>query len=240
MNEIVVESLALHGRTCYFNQNAAAGDLLIEIVDAREAEGLADRITRIRALAPGIPFSYAAIPVEYWNAELSPWEAPAVFGKAPFGAGAADTLSFLETVLLPEIAGTKRDQTRDLSPEPRCFLGGYSLAGLFALWTAYETDRFAGVAAASPSVWFPGWIPFARSHAVRSPAVYLSLGDREEKAKNPTLAGVGACIRQQEELLRQDPAVRHCVLEWNPGNHFADADLRVAKGFAWLLRQTDR
>ena len=31
-------------------------------------------------------------------------------------------------------------------------IGGYSLAGLFALWAAYRTDAFSGTAAASPSV----------------------------------------------------------------------------------------
>jgi hypothetical protein len=32
----------------------------------------------------------------------------------------------------------------------------------------------------------------------------------------------------------------HSTLEWNPGNHFRDADLRTAKAFAWILHQKER
>lgn len=27
------------------------------------------------------------------------------------------------------------------------------------------------------------------------------------------------------------------VLEWNEGNHFQETDLRMAKGFAWILKK---
>ena len=37
--------------------------------------------------------------MEDWNRELSPWEAPPVFGKVPFGGGAEDTLRFVERLL---------------------------------------------------------------------------------------------------------------------------------------------
>lgn len=31
-----------------------------------------------------------------------------------------------------------------------------------------------------------------------------------------------------------DSGIR-CTLEWNEGNHFRDSDMRMARGFAWLL-----
>ena len=37
--------------------------------------------------------------MEDWNRELSPWEAPPVFGKVPFGGGPEDTLRFVERLL---------------------------------------------------------------------------------------------------------------------------------------------
>ena len=61
--------------------------------------------------------------------------------------------------------------------------------------------------------------------------IYLSLGDREEKAKNPVMARVGECIRRQHSLL--DGRGIDTVLEWNPGNHFMDAPRRTARAFAW-------
>ena len=108
------------------------------------------------------------------------------------------------------------------------------MGGLFALWAAYQTDAFVGVAAVSPSVWFPG---FAEYTLIRSPLtgqVYLSLGDREEKTKNPVMAAVGDRIRELYDRLRQQGI--SCCLEWNEGNHFMDPDRRTAKGFAWILK----
>ena len=113
----------------------------------------------------------------------------------------------------------------------------YSLAAFFALWAVYQTDIFSGAAAASPSVWFPGWIEYAGDKKVRAGEIYLSLGDREEKARNPVMRTVGDNIRKQYELLKADPACRDCILEMNPGNHFREPDLRTAKGFAWLLKE---
>ena len=51
--------------------------------------------------------------------------------------------------------------------------------------------------------------------------------------KNPVMAQVGDCIRRQHALL-EDRGV-DTVLAWNRGNHFADSEERLAKGFAWCL-----
>ena len=110
-----------------------------------------------------------AVKVDDWNLDLSPWRSPAVFGKEDFGGGAAS--------LLEEILRLCSDESKTY------YLGGYSLAGLFSLWASYQTDRFAGIAAASPSVWFPGFLPYMKEHENQSRAVYLSLGDKEEKTK---------------------------------------------------------
>ena len=59
------------------------------------------------------------------------------------------------------------------------------MVGLFSLWAAYQTDTFAGVAAASPSIWFPDFLQYMKEHDIRTESVYLSLGDREEKTRNP-------------------------------------------------------
>lgn len=98
-----------------------------------------------------------------------------------FGGGAAETLEKILALCT--------------DPGKTYYIGGYSLAGLFALWAAYQTDRFSGVAAASPSVWFPGFSAYMREHRMKTGTVYLSLGDREEKTRNPVMAQVGACIR---------------------------------------------
>ena len=107
------------------------------------------------------------------------------------------------------------------------------MAGLFSLWAAYQTDIFTGIAAVSPSVWFPGFIDYMREHEIKSKTVYLSLGDREEKTRNPVMAQVGNCIRSGYDWLKECGV--DCTLEWNSGNHYWEPDMRTAKAFAWIL-----
>ena len=45
-------------------------------------------------------FLFVAVPVESWNDALSPWEAPAVWGKQGFSGKAGDTLRFLTEQVL--------------------------------------------------------------------------------------------------------------------------------------------
>lgn len=187
-------------------------------------DGEAAELTRLRGRTD---WCIAAVPVGDWYRDLTPWEAPPVYGKQGFGDGAAATLALLLDKTLPAL-----DRAHPPAGTRDYYLCGYSLAGLFALWAAYRTDRFAGIAAVSPSVWFPGWIDYAAAHAIRTPRVYLSLGDREEKARNPVMAAVGDALRTQHRLLKE--AGVSCRLDWNPGNHFADSDRRLARGLAWL------
>ena len=201
--------------------------LFLQPVDAHDA-ALLDR----EAAALGeLPRSYAlaAFQVPDWNRDLSPWEAPPVFGKIPFGGKAEETLAFLTDRLLPPLR-----ERLALREKAELCLGGYSLAGLFSLWAATRTDLFSAVAAASPSVWFPGWLADVKAHPIQAPVVYLSLGDREERTKNPLMATVGERIRELYALLQPDHRV---MLEWNAGNHFQDPELRTARAFSWAAEE---
>ena len=218
----------IDGKRCFFDISPNAPTLLVQAVDSHDLDGLENEIKSIRSLTAQ-RFSLAAFLVENWNDELSPWPAPPVFSKQGFGGQGEATLAFLTDTLLPQF------QER-LSPSA-LYIGGYSLSGLFALWAASRTDAFQGAAGCSPSVWFPGWIEYAQAHPLRAPRVYLSLGDREEKTRNPVMARVGDCVRAQYALLQSQANPIDCALEWNPGNHFVDAAQRTAKGFAWLLKR---
>ena len=213
----------IDGRECLIYGAGSSEALLIQPVDNHDIDVLDSEVSHIEALSPGTGFSLASFRVNEWNSDLSPWEAPPVFGDQAFGSGAEETLKYITESLLPEFeAGT-------------IYLGGYSLAGLFSLWAGYQTDVFAGIAAASPSVWFPGWIDYAADRNVLASDIYLSLGDKEERTRNPVMRTVGDSIRRQLDILDDDPSCRNCILEMNPGNHFRDPDLRTARGFAWLL-----
>ena len=198
-----------------------AGAVLIQPVDEHDLAFIENEAEYIRQRA-GTDFMLLALRVGDWNRDLSPWPAPAVFGKDDFGGGAQATL---EQILL--IAK---------EPKKKYYIGGYSLAGLFALWAAYRTDKFTGVAAASPSVWFPGFTDHMKAGRIGTGSVYLSLGDREEKTRNPVMASVGRNIREAHALLCAQGV--DCVLEWNEGNHFKNADIRTARAFLWTLDNT--
>ena len=198
--------------------NRDANIVLIQPVDAHDLEVIEREAALIREFTKK-DFLLAAFQVHDWNKDLSPWKAPAVFGREDFGEGAGDTLS--------EILNYCTDKTKNY------YIGGYSLAGLFALWAVTRTDVFQGAACASPSLWFPGFEEYVRDHEILTQNVYLSLGDREEKARNPVMATVGDRVRAMHALL-SDRKVR-CTLEWNEGNHFRDSELRSAKAFSWVL-----
>ena len=217
-------------RTCRVYAGENARFLLIQMADGYDMQGM-DREAETIAEQAAAPFLLTAVPVGDWNRELSPWSAPPVFGSEGFGNGAADTLKYLRETLLPDL---RRDFS--LAPDVRLVLGGYSLAGLFALWSGHVSEGWDGIAAASPSVWFPGFLPFAAEQPIRSKAVYLSLGDREERTRNPAMRRVGDCIRELYALYGERPGV-HTALEWNEGNHFRDPDLRMARAFLWTMRR---
>ena len=219
---MIKNEISIDGRLCFLYQDEAATHLLIQPIDEHDLELLDQEIEAIKKLSDK-PFSLVAFMIKDWNQELTPWAAPAVFGKVPFGSGAEKTLEFITSRLLPEVQENI----------PHLILGGYSLAGLFALWVGYQTDKFDGIVAASPSVWFPKWIEYATDNKPLAKSIYLSLGDKEEKAKNPVMAQVGNAIRRQNELLTGQ--MDNTILEWNPGNHFVDSEKRTAKGFAWVM-----
>ena len=199
---------------CFGNPDAQK--VLIQPVDEHDLEVLENEFSIIKSLTD-TDFYLIAAKVGNWNKDLSPWKAPAVFGSEDFGDGAGDFLK----ALLPLCSDSEKSY----------YIGGYSLAGLFALWAHYECDAFDAVVAASPSVWYSGWDAYADAHAPRG-AAYLSLGKQEPRTRNRQMATVGDAIRRQADRFRDIPA----TLAWNEGNHFAEPEVRVARGFEWALR----
>ena len=217
-------------RPCRIYGADCAEYLLLQMTDEHELQHMDNEISAI-AQGSAHSFLFAAVPVKNWNDELSPWKSPAVWGKESFGGNAAGTLRFLTEQAIP----TLKKQFA-LPENVRIILGGYSLAGLFALWASTQTDLFYGVAAASPSVWFPGWMEFEQQHSIQAQRVYLSLGDKEEHTKNAVMAVVGDNIRTLHSRLAERG--KNCTLEWNNGGHFKDADLRTARAFRWVMEES--
>ena len=179
-----------------------------------------------------VKLSWFIYSVNNWNDSLSPWPADPVFGKEAFGGLAKTTVNDLLTDV------TESRKISDTETEIPVILCGYSLAGLFALWTAYQTDLFAGIAAVSPSVWFPNWIEYSSSHIIHTDYVYLSLGDREAKTRNPITSKVFDCIQAEYEHLASSNQVKDVTFELNPGNHFQGVEDRLSKALIWTVKRT--
>ena len=215
-----MEFIEIDGIACAVSKAPNAECLLIQPCDAQEFAALPAELEMLRADAQ--PFDFAAFAVENWNRDLSPWQAPPVFGKDAFDGSGEETRIWLESSLLSQFRSR------------RVILGGYSLAGLFSLWCATRSSAYDAIAAASPSVWFPGWIDYAEQMRFLARRVYLSLGDREHRSKNPQLRTVRDAIERLNLLLGRQ-SVNH-TLEWNEGTHFSDPVGRTVKAFRWAMQ----
>lgn len=208
-------------------QNPENAPVFIWGLDMSHGETAVSLFDEVKAITDK-DFSLAVFDVTDWNAQFSPWPAPAVFGKDSFSGKGNDTLRFLEDEFLPEIKSKFQGS--------ETFLTGYSLAGLFSLWVLYESDKFNGAVCCSSSLWFDKWDEYVSTHIIKaSSKMYMSLGDREEKTKNKVMATVGDRTRRQAEILKDDPNVEKLFFEWNEGGHFDEPLKRVAKGIARIL-----
>ena len=219
------------GKKCILYLNEDTEYILIQPVDENDISVLDNEVKHIEENTDR-NFSLVAFKIEDWNSELTPWEMPLLRGKGNFGDGATRTLEFIKNDLIPALSECINTGNNGI----KYILGGYSLAGLFSLWSGYQTDIFEGIAAVSPSVWYKKWIEYVETEKTLSEKIYLSLGDTEEKTKHQILSKIGDNIRKQHEILENSGNVK-TVLEWNEGNHFQNPDIRTAKGFLWVMNK---
>ena len=223
--------MVICGKKCILYLNEDTEYILIQPVDENDISVLDNEVKHIEENTDR-NFSLVAFKIEDWNSELTPWEMPLLRGKGNFRDGAAGTLEFIKNDLILSLSEYINTENKEI----KYILGGYSLAGLFSLWSVYQTDIFEGIAAVSPSVWYKGWIEYVEAEKPLSEKIYLSLGDTEEKTKHQILSKIGNNIRKQHEILENSGNVK-TVLEWNEGNHFKNPDIRTAKGFLWVMNK---
>ena len=91
---MTAKQVQIGDRPCRIYGADCAEYLLLQMTDEHELQRMDNEVAAI-AQGAAHPFLFAAVPVESWNDALSPWEAPAVWGKQGFGGNAAETLRFL-------------------------------------------------------------------------------------------------------------------------------------------------
>ncbi len=175
-------------------------------------------------------FTLVAISGLDWNHDMAPWDMlPAFKGTPPCTGGADEYLRLLTQEIVPTV--------ETALPDAPCWRGlaGYSLAGLFAIYSLYRTQTFTRIASMSGSLWFEGFREYVLDHEMkgRPERLYLSLGDRECRTGNSYLKTVQE--RTEEIAARYAGMGIDTHFQLNPGNHFKNIFWRIAAGIAWIL-----
>ena len=174
-------------------------------------------------------FSLLTIYVSDWNNDLSPYVASSVFKGISDFKGNADSfldyvLNLIKKVVLEE----------SIKPIYKA-LTGYSMAGLFAVYTLFKTNEFLKVGSVSGSLWYPLFIEFVKNNEVLQgiSTFYMSLGDKEKKTSNKIMSQVETNSLIIFERIKSH--FNNSKFELNSGNHFKDEGLRIAKCISYLL-----
>ena len=162
-----------------------------------------------------------------WNDDLTPWPAEGVFKKAkPFGGKAAAFLNKLTNEFIPE---TERGLGIEIAERT---LLGVSLSGLFAVWTAFNTDIFTNIVSISGSLWYDGFVEWMKEQtpSPKLEKVCMLLGEKEKNAKDKRMATV-----EERTFAAANILIEECqasvVFELVEGTHFSPIMPRLKQAF---------
>lgn len=189
-----------------------------------------ERVYRILTESGCSDFSLVTIGDLNWDHDMSPWEIPPISPNDTPCTGGAD--GYLE-LLISEITPSVEKELPSVSWRG---IAGYSLAGLFAVWSLYKTDLFTRAGSMSGSLWFPDFKDFVFTHEMKAhpEKIYFSLGDKEHKTRNQFLKTVWDNTEKIEKFYHENGI--DTVFQLNEGNHYQNAAERTAAGIEWLLK----
>lgn len=168
-----------------------------------------------------------------WNKEMSPWKCPPLFkGDEGYFGEADEFLKEIEDDILPKSESyIKNELHKDIE---YLVLAGYSLAGLFALYTSFNTNLFTRIICVSASFWYPNFVNYVKNNEIsnRVSRIYFSLGNKEHDTKNIVLKSV---LDNTLDIYKHLSSKIDCIYEENMGGHFKDNELRIAKGIKRIL-----
>lgn len=168
-----------------------------------------------------------------WNNDLTPWECPPLYKDDSKYLGYANNyLKEIENDILPKI----EEYIINILNKKISYYGlvGYSLGGLFALYSGFKTNTFKRIASVSGSLWYPNFMEYVKSNKLSNniDKIYFSLGNKEAESKNKILVTVKDKTKEIYEYVNKSIDSKY---EENEGNHFKDTTIRMAKGIKWIL-----
>ena len=178
------------------------------------------------------PVNIVAISGMKWNDMMTPWKAPALNPKEDDFRGKAK--DFLASLLGDIFVNT--EQSLRLT-HPKRHLIGISLSGLFAVWASTMTGKFNSVASISGSFWYDGFSEWLKEQDIRCERFFLSLGDKEVKAKNERLSSIGVHTQEVVKILHDKS--KEVIFLTDEGNHFDFFRERLERALLFVVSEQE-
>ena len=181
----------------------------------------AEELTAIEELSTRFETNIVAISEMDWNNDMTPWKAPAV-KEGEFGGRASQFLDRLKGDIFFNLESSL--QIRN----PKRYLIGLSLAGLFSVWAGIMKPLFEGVASISGSFWYDGFAEWLQNQAeLKCVRFYISLGEKEKETKVKRFANIEADTMRVVEILMARGA--DVTFDMTEGGHNSPIIPRIEK-----------
>ena len=167
---------------------------------------------------------FVSIVVEDWNRYLSPYKGENPFKKDEAFLGEGEILhSAIEHELIPLVEKEGKER----------YLIGYSMGGLFALYSSTLSSIWKGIGSVSGSLWYDGFDKYMESRQISVDKVYLSLGRKEKESRNKVLRTVEEKTNIIYETIKSEGI--ECAFRLQEGGHFQDEEKRIRDAVSYLL-----
>ena len=112
---------------------------------------------------------------------------------------------------------------------------GVSLSGLFAVWSAFNTDAFANIISISGSLWYDGFVEWMKEQtpSPQLKKVCMLLGEKEKNSKEKRMATVEERTLAATDILKakSQAAISFELVE---GTHFSPIMPRLERAMLAL------
>lgn len=181
-------------------------------------------------------FDFITVIIETENrlSDYTPWESPALDSRFEAFGGQADSyLNWILSDLKPYI-----NQNFSTHHDSRhTGLVGYSLGGLFNLYTLCQTTDFDFVGAISPSVWYVGFTEYFSTHLINETInINITGGEDEGKNKKMPIKDSKQKIIEIQKIIQQMPAI-HLQFALDQYGHHQNLERRYHIIFTWLNKE---
>ena len=190
----------------------------------------AEELTAIEELSTRFETNIVAISEMDWNNEMTPWKAPAV-KEGEFGGRASQFLDRLKGDIFFNLESSL--QIRN----PKRYLIGLSLAGLFSVWAGIMKPLFEGVASISGSFWYDGFAEWIlKQEDLNCVRFHVSMGDKEKETKVKRVANIEEDTMKVVETLMLKGA--EVAFEVTEGGHNSPVVPRIEKSVVSLFEKS--